>query len=133
MLLFVSFSRKFWVKMLPRTCSLYPIVAFFGCTESCFCWEGWDIWFAVFVVALAARAMSWTVACPPRPKICTKQPWCRSPPSGWSTIYTCVYICLYFCLGQCFHTGPDRFGQSPFVQAHPGRFPSKHKPGTKKN
>ena len=40
------------------------------------------IWFAVFVVALAARAISWTVACPPRPKICTKQPWCRSPPSG---------------------------------------------------
>ena len=73
---------------------------------------------------------------PPRPKNCTKQPWCRSPPSGWSTIYLymCIYIyiCLDFCLGQCFHTGPDRFGRSPSVQAHPGRFPSKHKPSTQK-
>ena len=36
---------------------------------------------AAFVVALATHAIGWTVACPPRPKICTKQPWCRSPPS----------------------------------------------------
>ena len=50
---------------------------------------------AAFVVALAARAIGWTVACPPRPKICTKQPWCRSPPSGWSTIYLYIHVYIY--------------------------------------